>query len=146
MTISRKLILALYKKYDQFNSDMLLMFDNALLYNKKNKVIIKEVTELKKYYMKLFDELDTHLRKSPDEELFPKVQKNVHYALKGVSEVQLEKAMNEGRKEKLGTLLTLLRAETQKKLLSSFEKIHPEARIYEMEGQKTFYLDKLNPL
>ena len=146
MTISRKLILALYKKYDQFNSDMLLMFDNALLYNKKNEVVVKEVTELKKYYMKLFDELDTNLRKNPDEELFPKVQKNIHHALKGVSEVQLEKAMNEERKEKLGTLLTLLRAETQKKLLSSFEKIHPEARIYEMEGQKTFYLDKLNPL
>ena len=49
-TIKRKFLLGMYSQYRQFDQDMQLMFDNALLFNKNNAPILAQARQLQQFY------------------------------------------------------------------------------------------------
>lgn len=83
---------------------MHLMFNNALLYNRNNRGIVEEVENLRKFYVKEFDELDMRVRKNILSEEFPRVEER-DPLIDGRREEKLKEVWTEERKKELGMMI-----------------------------------------
>lgn len=53
-TISFKLAHHLYENPNKFSEDMILMFNNALIFNKDNKEVVDQIRDIQKYFAYIF--------------------------------------------------------------------------------------------
>ena len=63
MTIKRKFVLGMYSQCRQFDQDMQLMFDNALLFNTNNAPILAQARQLQQFYRLGYGEIVTRVER-----------------------------------------------------------------------------------